>query len=179
MVAADTSASQFIPVIPQQEHERRTRRKVSPDSDLWDLLDVVHDPEIPALSLWDLGVLQNVERRDGTVVVTMTPTYSGCPAVRVMAEDVETALMNAGFESVLVEVRLSPAWTTDWLSAAARDQLKGYGIAPPGETAQEDVLCPLCSSAETRLISEFGSTACKALYKCNSCLEPFDYFKSI
>lgn len=138
---------------------------------------MVKDPEIPALSLWDLGVLQDIDVVDGEIVVTITPTYSGCPAMRVMAEDIEAAIRGGGHEAVRVDTRLSPAWTTDWMSTEARTQLREVGISPPDE--QQKVNCPLCGSEEVQCVSEFGSTACKALYTCKSCSEPFDYFKYI
>lgn len=180
MIAA--SEDNRIPAIPAEEHERRQRRANSPLRELWELLDEVKDPEIPVISLWELGVLQDIEQRGDTVVVTITPTYSGCPAMTTMAEDVVTTLREAGYPEVVVETRLSPAWSTSWMSPAARDRLRDWGIAPPGcggATRGEAVPCPHCGSDNTRQLSEFGSTACKALYQCNDCAEPFDYFKSI
>lgn len=176
------TAPDRIPALPAEEHERRQRRAVSAVSALWDLLDEVKDPEIPVISLWELGVLQDIEQRGETVVVTITPTYSGCPAMTVMAEDVIAALQTAGHEQVLVESRLSPAWSTSWMTAAAQDKLRDWGIVPPGCGSADVaavILCPRCGSEDLRKLSEFGSTACKALYQCNSCAEPFDYFKPI
>ncbi|MEQ9464715.1 MAG: 1,2-phenylacetyl-CoA epoxidase subunit PaaD [Haliea sp.] len=170
-----------IPALPAEEYERRQRRAVSTVPALWDLLDEVKDPEIPVISLWELGVLQDIEQRGEVVVVTITPTYSGCPAMTVMAEDIVVALQAAGYKQVVVDTRLSPAWSTAWMAAAAQDKLRAWGIAPPGcgSTGVAAVCCPRCGSPDVRELSEFGSTACKALYQCNSCAEPFDHFKPI
>lgn len=144
----------------------------------------VTDPEVPVLTIEDLGVLRGVREEDGTIVATITPTYSGCPAMDMIALHVEIALRDAGFDPVRVERVLSPAWTTDWMTEAGRRKLLEYGIAPPaglsGRAAlfgDESIACPHCGSRATRKISEFGSTACKALWRCESCREPFDYFK--
>jgi ring-1,2-phenylacetyl-CoA epoxidase subunit PaaD len=171
-----------IPLLPAEEHERRQRRARSPVPALWDLLDQVTDPEIPVISLWELGVLQDVELREGTVIVTITPTYSGCPAMTVMTEDIGLALTAAGYPQHEIRTRLAPAWSTAWMTPAAQDKLRAYGIAPPGPgCAGEpvDIHCPHCGSTELRPVSEFGSTACKALYQCRACGEPFDHFKPI
>ncbi len=153
---------------------------------VWRLLDAVHDPEIPPLSIADLGVLREVHVNDAEVTVVITPTYMGCPAMHVIAEDVRAVLNRAGYLQVVIETRLAPAWTTAWISAAGHAQLLAAGIAPPADVSAPGATmpgrpraCPLCSSTETELISEFGSTACKALYRCRSCLEPFDYFKCL
>lgn len=146
----------------------------------------VPDPEIPCLTVADLGILRSVTVEDGVAIARLTPTYSGCPAVVAIELAVEAALRDAGFEPRIERV-MSPAWTTDWISAEGREKLRAYGIAPPvkasnsvralfGETQVE---CPKCGSANTKRISEFGSTACKALYRCEACREPFDYFKCI
>lgn len=173
------SQPQVIPTIPLEELERRERRANSPVPQLWDLLDAVKDPEIPAVSLWEMGILQDIEQAGDKVKVTITPTYSGCPAMAAMAEDVVTALTEAGYESEVIN-RLSPAWSTSWMSEEARENLREYGIAPPGSGGERaQVLCPQCESSEVKRLSEFGSTACKALYQCVSCGEPFDYFKPI
>ena len=169
------TAEMLIPVFPVEEQERRRRRSESAFSLLWELLDSVRDPEVPALSLWDLGVLQDIEKHGDEVVVTITPTYSGCPAMGAMEEDITDTLNGAGFAPVSVITRLTPVWTTDWLSQKARERLREYGIAPPAQV----ISCPRCDSSNLRLISDFGSTACKALYQCLNCAEPFDYFKSI
>jgi ring-1,2-phenylacetyl-CoA epoxidase subunit PaaD len=173
------AATACIPLLPLEEHERRQRRANSALQPLWDLLDAVVDPEIPVVSLWQLGVLQDIALEDGIVVVTITPTYSGCPAMTVMAEDVQQALADAGYPHSRIVTKLSPAWSTSWMADDAREKLRAYGIAPPGENEAAPVLCPRCGSVRVRTVSQFGSTACKALYQCGDCAEPFDYFKSI
>lgn len=144
----------------------------------------VCDPEIPVLSIEDLGVLRDVRMRDGGIEVVITPTYSGCPAMNMIALDIELALAKAGFDRVKVVTVLAPAWTTDWMSEEGRRKLKDYGIAPPSHAAgrralfgKDEVVCPRCGSASTTLLAEFGSTSCKALWRCDACREPFDYFK--
>lgn len=156
---------------------------------VWCWLSEVSDPEIPVISVVDLGIVRDVRlEAEDSCVVTITPTYSGCPAMQVIAEAIEVSLRRHGLKTVTVKTRLSPAWTTDWMSEAGREKLKGYGIAPPAQQAidisgitrrsqQLEVACPHCGSKQTRLVSQFGSTACKALYRCSDCLEPFDYFK--
>jgi len=160
---------------------------------VWDWLEQVPDPEIPVISVVDLGIVRGVQWIDDECVVTITPTYSGCPAMQVIAETVEQALHEHGIEKVRLVNQLSPAWTTDWMSEAGRAKLKGYGIAPPAQQVIDisglkggikrsagpalTVACPNCGSSHTQLTSQFGSTPCKALYKCLDCLEPFDYFK--
>jgi ring-1,2-phenylacetyl-CoA epoxidase subunit PaaD len=156
----------------------------SPDTTvLFDLLSVVCDPEIPVLTLQDLGVLRDISVHDGQIKVTITPTYAGCPALDTMRSDIETTLADAGYQQVAVVQSLSPAWTTDWMTKNGREKLRAYGIAPPASTTcgrQTGLIeCPQCGSSEVEKISEFGSTACKALYRCKDCLEPFDYFKCI
>ena len=146
------------------------------------LLSSVCDPEIPVLTLQDLGVLRDISVSGDEVTVTITPTYSGCPAVDVMQADIKTVLADAGFRHVTVNQSLSPAWTTDWMSDAGREKLRAYGIAPPErQSEQTNILCPQCGGGDVKRISEFGSTACKALYQCQNinCREPFDYFKCI
>jgi ring-1,2-phenylacetyl-CoA epoxidase subunit PaaD len=153
------------------------------------LAAAVPDPEIPVLSIDDLGVLREVTREDdGTVVVAITPTYSGCPAMDAIRADVLTALRDGGFERVRVDLVLSPAWTTDWMSADGRRKLADYGIAPPATEAERRtgpvaltlrVRCPQCGSPDTEQLSRFGSTACKSLWRCRACAEPFDHFKSL
>jgi ring-1,2-phenylacetyl-CoA epoxidase subunit PaaD len=150
----------------------------------WRAAAAVVDPEIPVLTIADLGVLRAIEVRDGRVEVMITPTYSGCPAMNMIALDIEMALAKAGIDEVLVRTVLSPAWTTDWLSEDGRRKLLAYGIAPPvpasGRRAlfgAENIVCPHCGSDATERLAEFGSTACKALWRCRSCREPFDYFK--
>lgn len=134
------------------------------------------------MSLWEMGILQDVEMQGDKVLVTITPTYSGCPAMTVMAEDLLLALEEAGYFGSEVITRLSPAWSTSWMSDEAQEKLRNYGIAPPGAGCGgegEDVHCPQCDSGNVRKLSEFGSTACKALFQCADCGEPFDYFKPI
>lgn len=154
-------------------------------------LDEVKDPEVPVLSVVELGVVRDaVVAADGAVTVTVTPTYSGCPAMRVIEESIAEALRLRGVAQVTVRTVFTPAWTTDWIPEAARARLEAYGIAPPGPTAPSDELvplrratvtlrCPWCKSTATSLTSEFGSTACKALWHCSSCLQPFEAFKAI
>lgn len=152
-------------------------------------LQAVADPEIPVLSVVDLGVVREVSWQADACVVTITPTYSGCPAMYEITHAIELCLQEHGIDQFRVETRLAPAWTTDWMTEKGRAALKGYGIAPPAQTAIDisgisrrhqapAVQCPHCGSSNTRLISGFGSTSCKALYRCSSCREPFDYFKT-
>ena len=150
-------------------------------------VEQVCDPEIPVLTIADLGVLRSIDfASDGAVDVTITPTYSGCPAMDVIGFDIKAALIKAGIENARVRQVLSPAWTTDWMSDAGKAKLLAYGIAPPAVRAsrralfgEDSVACPHCGSQETEKVSEFGSTACKALWRCTTCREPFDYFKCI
>ncbi|GAA0770490.1 phenylacetate-CoA oxygenase subunit PaaJ [Roseibium denhamense] len=165
-----------------------------PVETVWRWLSEVPDPEIPVLSLPDLGVIRDVRWDQDTLVVTVTQTYSGCPATSVINLDIETKLRSEGISKLRLEQKLSPAWTTDWLSAEGREKLRQYGIAPPAEENGADtanakranrllapravpVDCPRCGSSNTERISQFGSTPCKAAYRCKACLEPFDYFK--
>ena len=150
------------------------------------VLDEVHDPEIPILTIADLGVLREVRVEAGCVTVVITPTYSACPAMHAIEQDIRSALDAAGYREVQIETQLAPAWSTDQLSVAAHAKLRSVGIAPPAHRSTDkrallgqDVLCPRCASHHTERVSEFGSTACKALYRCRSCLEPFDYFKCL
>jgi ring-1,2-phenylacetyl-CoA epoxidase subunit PaaD len=156
----------------------------------WEAVGEVLDPEVPVLSVIDLGIVRDIREEQGTVVVDITPTYSGCPAMGVIEHDVREALERAGAGSVRVNTVLSPAWTTDWINEDARERLRAYGIAPPGHRSAtateliplkrrtEQVACPRCGSRHTELKSEFGSTACKAIHLCRSCGEPFDTFKT-
>lgn len=157
---------------------------------IWDLAATVPDPEIPVISIADLGILRAAELVDGKAVVTITPTYSGCPAMDRITSDVTEALTDAGHADARVELVLHPAWSTDWMTERGRNQLREYGIAPPAHsTAKEqgpirltllrpsEIACPNCDSTNTRKLSHFGSTSCKSLYNCKDCLEPFDYFK--
>lgn len=165
------------------DHKRTEREDA-----VWTLLEEVKDPEVPVLSVVDLGIVRDVSFEGGDPLVTITPTYSGCPAMNMIETEIIAALKKAGYPGVDVKTVLSPAWTTDWMSEAGRRKLEDYGIAPPAHATtdkrallgEDPVLrCPHCGSTDTRKISEFGSTACKAHYACNSCLEPFDYFKCI
>ena len=145
---------------------------------VWGWLDAVPDPEIPAISLTDLGIIRNVQWQDDTLEVTVTPTYSGCPATTIINLDIETALRGHGIEKLTLKRQLSPAWTSDWMSDTGRAKLEGYGIAPP-QPAGGPERCPRCKSTQLEKISQFGSTPCKAQWRCTDCLEPFDYFKCI
>ena len=151
----------------------------------WDAAASVVDPEIPVLTIADLGVLRDVALAGDHVEVAITPTYSGCPAMNMIALEIELALERAGFRRPKVRTVLSPAWTTDWMSEEGRRKLRAYGIAPPQASSSrralfgaQAVACPQCGSDKTELLSEFGSTSCKALWRCKACHEPFDYFKS-
>jgi ring-1,2-phenylacetyl-CoA epoxidase subunit PaaD len=162
-----------IDTIPPARTDLLRARPDAREPALWTVLDDVMDPEVPVLSLWELGVLQDVYRDGADVVVVMTPTYSGCPAMEAMEDAVRARLRETGVANVRIERRLSPAWTTDWLSNDARRALVAHGIAAPGV-----IECPQCGSARVSLIAQFGSTACKAMYRCDECSEPFDVFKS-
>ena len=157
--------------------------------DILALLSEIPDPEIPVISIIDLGVIRDIKIIDDvTIKLKITPTYSGCPAMKQIEDDVRKKLTENGFTSIAITTIFSPPWTTDWIPEEAKEKLKQYGIAPP-ETTTEDkswltgktknISCPRCQSQNTKLISQFGSTACKALYQCADCLEPFDYFKCI
>ena len=155
---------------------------------IYDWLASVNDPEVPVLSILDLGVVRGVKQlENGAWEITITPTYSGCPAMQVIEDDIKANLLLIGIDNVQVVSVLSPAWTTDWLSENGRKKLKEYGIAPPVNELDKSVLfgvptpvpCPLCDTINTKMISQFGSTACKAHYQCQECLEPFDYFKCL
>jgi len=151
------------------------------------LLSAVCDPEIPVLTIADLGILREVKMVGEIIEITITPTYTGCPAMDMITMNIRLALIEHGYRNIVIKCILSPAWTTDWMTEAGKDKLKAYGIAPPNPTqavcepklfaAAEAIQCPLCNSWHTKLISQFGSTACKALYQCLDCREPFDYFK--
>jgi ring-1,2-phenylacetyl-CoA epoxidase subunit PaaD len=160
--------------------------RVGDEARAWSAAAAVPDPEIPCVNVAELGILRDVRLQDGKAIAYVTPTYTGCPAVLAIEFAVEAALRDAGFDAKIERV-ISPPWTTDWITDEGRDKLRAYGIAPPvkgsnsklalfGETM---VTCPKCASDNTERLSEFGSTACKAHYRCKSCLEPFDYFKCI
>ena len=162
-----------------------------PVQKIWSILSTVCDPEVPVLTIIDLGIVRDVkvtkDNEEEAVEVVITPTYSGCPAMDVIRMNIRMALLQHDYKNVQITTVLSPAWTTDWMTEAGKEKLKAYGIAPPNIKQQvcnthlfaedEAVQCPHCNSYNTRRISEFGSTACKALYQCNDCQEPFDYFK--
>lgn len=164
-------------------------------AEVWDWLSHVPDPEIPVISLTDLGIIRDVAWDDDTLVVTVTPTYSGCPATAIINLDIEKALHDRGVSKLKLKRRISPPWTTDWISVEGRDKLRAYGIAPPIDGTAADgrlvgranrmaganlaIACPRCGSVHTSKVSQFGSTPCKASYRCDDCLEPFDYFKCI
>jgi ring-1,2-phenylacetyl-CoA epoxidase subunit PaaD len=157
------------------------------EKDVWTFLEEVSDPEIPVLTVVDLGVVRAVNFVGDICNVTITPTYSGCPAMKMIEEQIIEKLNEKGVKNVTVDLVLSPAWTTDWLTESGREKLREYGIAPPEHEVDKSVLfaeptivpCPKCSSRNTKMISQFGSTACKAHYQCIDCLEPFDYFKCL
>lgn len=152
---------------------------------IWDLLESISDPEIPVLSIVDLGVVREVHDLDGKFRIDITPTYSGCPAMNMIEAEIRAVMAENGIEAD-VKLVLSPAWTTDWMSDNGKKKLRAYGIAPPQDEPitvntlfgkPENIICPHCGGHHTEMVSQFGSTACKSLYKCLDCLEPFDYFK--
>ncbi|WP_411279173.1 1,2-phenylacetyl-CoA epoxidase subunit PaaD [Gemmatimonas sp.] len=161
---------------------------MSPD-EVYGVLNTVMDPEVPVISVVELGIVRDVAIQNEAVTITITPTYSGCPAMREIEADIRTALLERGVRDVHVKLVLSPAWTTDWIGPDAREKLRAYGIAPPGRAEPQGLItltrsrvpvaCPFCGSSDTRLQSEFGSTACKAIHVCNSCRQPFDEFKAL
>ena len=157
------------------------------EQELWELLEQVKDPEVPVLSVVDLGIVRSIEARNDAWAITITPTYSGCPAMRTIEHEIEAIFRENDIPLFEIKTVLSPAWTTDWISEKGRANLKAYGIAPPENEVDKSVLfakptvipCPKCDSKNTKMVSEFGSTACKAHYQCNDCFEPFDYFKCL
>jgi ring-1,2-phenylacetyl-CoA epoxidase subunit PaaD len=156
-------------------------------TDIWHWLEDVSDPEVPVLSVVDLGVVRSIQLKGDHAAIVITPTYSGCPAMQVIEKGIRSKLAEKGISDCEITTVLSPAWTTDWLSENGRRKLKEYGIAPPEHEVDKSVLfseptvvpCPKCNSRNTRMVSQFGSTACKAHYQCNDCKEPFDYFKCL
>lgn len=152
---------------------------------IWQILKEVPDPEVPVLNLLDLGIIRDVRFNEDEIEVVVTPTYSGCPATSMINMSIKLKLIEKGFNNIKITNQLSPAWTTDWMTEEGKQKLKAYGIAPPVYSRNSDELfsktdeveCPLCNSKHTHLVSQFGSTACKALYQCDDCKEPFDYFK--
>jgi len=158
------------------------------EKEILSFLETIPDPEIPVISIVELGVIRGIKLQDSGVEIVITPTYSGCPAMKQMEDDVIITLKAKGIENISVKMVYDPAWTTDWLSAEAKEKLRKYGIAPPEEVTTDksfltgkskQVKCPRCRPLNTEMVSKFGSTACKALHKCKDCLEPFDYFKCI
>lgn len=159
---------------------------VTTEQEIWKILEEVKDPEVPVLSVLDLGIVRSVNIEDDQINIVITPTYSGCPAMDVISMDIRLKLIEKGYRNISVQHQLSPAWTTDWMSEEGKRKLKAFGIAPPNPKQQfcssdmfrqEAVQCPHCNSYHTELISQFGSTACKAMYRCLDCKEAFDYFK--
>lgn len=155
-------------------------------SNLKSLISNIPDPEVPVITIADLGILREIKEEGNKITVTITPTYSGCPAMKAIENEIADVLKNNGVADFEIKYTFSPVWTTDWLNDAAREKLRAYGIAPPEKTSpdksvlfslQKTKLCPRCGSDKTEMISAFGSTACKALYRCKNCGEPFDYFK--
>jgi len=156
---------------------------------IWNLLAEIPDPEIPVLSIHDLGIVRKIDEINDKIIVTITPTYSGCPAMNQFEADIVTTLNKYGYDKVSIVTTYDPPWTTDWLSKEAKKKLQDYGIAPPEQKTtdknallvddRKSVTCPQCKSTNSAMISQFGSTACKSLYQCNDCMEPFDYFKCI
>ena len=142
---------------------------------IWDIIGSVPDPEIPVISVVELGVIRKIELINNEYIISVTPTYSGCPAVKTFQDDIKTELKKNNIYNFKIDIVYSPAWTTDWMSQQTKDKLKKYGISPPGKTVQ----CPQCNSTNIQLISEFGATACKSMHKCVDCLEPFEHFKCI
>lgn len=168
------------------EREYHTKSNAAEEEKLWQILEDVKDPEVPVLSVLDLGIVRKLWIEDGRVNIVITPTYSGCPAMDVISMDIRLKLIEKGYRNVSVQQQLSPAWTTDWMTEEGKQKLKAFGIAPPNPKQQycmaemfreEAVQCPHCNSYHTELISQFGSTACKAMYRCLACKEAFDYFK--
>lgn len=155
---------------------------------IFTLLSEIADPEIPVINIAELGILREVKWENNLCTVVITPTYSGCPAMKMIEDDIRTKLKQIGIDQVKVNLVYTPAWTTDWINDAAKEKLRVYGIAPPEHTSfdkgllmgkKKHLKCPQCNSEDVEMISQFGSTACKALYRCNACKEPFDYFKCI
>ena len=163
----------------------KNKKMTVTEEHIWQILEEVPDPEVPVLNLLDLGIIRNVKLNEDEIEIIVTPTYSGCPATSMINMAIKMKLIEKGFNNIKLTNRLSPAWTTDWMTEEGKQKLKAYGIAPPVYSKNSDELfsktdeveCPLCGSKHTHLVSQFGSTACKALYQCDDCREPFDYFK--
>ncbi|MDB5208075.1 MAG: paaJ [Flavisolibacter sp.] len=161
-------------------------KSIPVEQEIWQLLQEVKDPEVPVLSIIDLGIVRDITIKDEKIIITITPTYSGCPAMDVISMDIRLKLIEKGFRNVFIQQQLSPAWTTDWMTEEGKAKLKAFGITPPNPKQQfcssemfreEAIECPRCNSYHTELISQFSSTACKAMYRCLECKEAFDYFK--
>ncbi|MBS1764678.1 MAG: phenylacetate-CoA oxygenase subunit PaaJ [Bacteroidetes bacterium] len=152
---------------------------------VWELLNTIPDPDIPVISIVELGIVRNVDVEEHHITITITPSYSGCPAMNVFTEDIRKVLTENGYADVRIKTKLSPAWTTEWIKEEAREKMRKHGIAPPendpdGEfifMQQKQVTCPRCGKTDSKLVSQFGSTPCKALWYCNTCDQPFEYFK--
>jgi ring-1,2-phenylacetyl-CoA epoxidase subunit PaaD len=165
--------------------DSNTLKAMPVPEDIWKVLEKVTDPEIPVLTIQDLGIIRDVKINEDGIKVVITPTYSGCPAMSMIALHIQEEMLGAGYSNVTIETVLSPPWTTDWMSEDGKNKLREYGIAPPSGKARIHALleddrpmnCPQCGSEQVELVSHFGSTPCKALYRCMDCKEPFDYFK--
>lgn len=180
----DMPAQAFQHLTAEELAEQAPPAPEGSDEQMWKVAATVCDPEIPVLTVADLGILRAVENVNGTPVVTITPTYSGCPAMETITTDLRSAFVEAGYPEPRVELVLTPAWSTDWMSEIGKKKLDEYGIAPPtGKAAAGPIAlglavkCPHCHSLKTKEMTRFGSTSCKALYQCQDCKEPFDYFK--
>jgi ring-1,2-phenylacetyl-CoA epoxidase subunit PaaD len=176
----DLVFSQTSKVPPSEITERNEGYERSSREAIWTLLEEVCDPEIPVLSILDLGIVRAVKLNNDEIEIIITPTYSGCPAMDAISMDIRFKLIEHGYKKIKITSVLAPIWTTDWMTDAGKEKLKAYGIAPPkfSKDLSDDLPeCPQCNSPNTKLLSQFGSTACKALYQCNDCKEPFDYFK--
>jgi len=160
----------------------------SEEKKIWELFTQLPDPEIPVISIIDLGIVRSVNLTNNHLLIEITPTYSGCPAMKQIEDDIKKIVTDSGYPTPQIKMIYNPAWTTDWLTDEAKEKLRKYGIAPPEHTSMDKsgitgkpkkLACPRCASIDIKMISQFGSTACKALYQCNTCLEPFDHFKCI
>ncbi len=163
--------------IPNYDTDKKTL-----ETTIWNILKEINDPEIPVLSILDLGIIRSVTLINNVAEIVITPTYSGCPAMDVITMQIKMNLKQKGINNFTIRTELSPAWTTDWMTKEGKEKLLSYGIAPPSMLSSlngipSKVKCPQCNSSDTILLSEFGSTACKSLYQCNNCKEPFDHFK--
>jgi len=168
--------AEIIPTVAPEYAERVGHRQQSQYPEIWTILDNVFDPELPGLTIWDLGILQDVRFDNDTWIIVITLTYSGCPAVDMITQDINSELEKCGYSKVKIEVSLTPTWTTAMMSPAGKQHLNSINIAAPD--SQDKVICPQCGSANNDLINQFSSTACKALYRCGDCQEAFDYFKN-